>query len=169
LRAALADCDRHVREKADIVKRANSFADERDEARLKLAAAEKERDRLAEERADVARRAADAASRAASVGEQLEELRRTLASKPDADSLAALWAIVQTLATKYTKIALAWLRGKIPPDHPALPWFDRVVETATSVGCLALNASCAFVGWAKPQAIKGYHWARAEIEKKLQK
>jgi hypothetical protein len=98
-----------------------------------------ERDRLAA--------ALDAATLRANAAEaEIVKLRGAAAAASAADLLALLWALI----SQQTKAGIAWLRAKIPANHPALPWFDWTVETATKLGCEALRLATAFVKWATP-------------------
>ena len=70
-------------------------------------------------------------------------LRHIIATAPSVEPAEVLWALV----TERTKTGLAFLRGKIPENHPALAWFDKTVEIATQLGCLAVKGCVALARW----------------------
>lgn len=115
------------------------------------------------------RKGAEASRRADDASAELDKLRRTLDGAPNSDPCLQLRDLLCQISTQKTKELIAFIRSKIPADHPALPWFDRTIDTATKLGCVALKASCAFVVWAKPRVIEAYNFARSEIEKRLDK
>ncbi len=143
LKSVAAERDRHAFEKSEIVAKANAISRERDELRQRLAAAATERDRLASEAADAARALAEAGRRAEESAKEILGLRHIIEASPSAEPAEVLWALV----TERTKAGLAFLRGKIPENHPALGWFDKTVEIATQLGCLAVKASVALAQW----------------------
>jgi len=143
LKSVAAERDRHAFEKSEIVAKANAISRERDELRQRLAAAATERDRLASEAADAARALAEAGRRAEESAKEILGLRHIIETSPSAEPAEILWALV----TERTKAGLAFLRGKIPENHPALAWFDKTVEIATQLGCLAVKASVALAQW----------------------
>lgn len=117
-----------------------------------------ERDRLAA--------ALDAATHRASAAEaEIVKLRTTAAAASAADLLAILWALI----SQQTKAGVAWLRSKIPANHPALPWFDWTVETATKLGCEAVRLTTAFVKWATPRVIALAEKLIAQAKEQLSK
>lgn len=143
LKSVAAERDRHAFEKSEIVEKANAIARERDELRQRLAAVTTERDRLASEASDVARSLAEAVRRAEESAKEILGLRHKIETAPSAEPAEVLWALV----TERTKAGLAFLRGKIPENHPARDWFDKTVEIATQLGCLAVKASVALAQW----------------------
>ena len=145
LRSVAAERDRHAFEKSEIVAKANAIARERDELRQRLAAATTEQDRLVSEAADAARALAEAGRRADESAKEILALRRAIDSAPSAEPAEVLWALI----TERTKTGLAFLRGKIPENHPALAWFDKTVEFATQLGCLAVKGCVALARWTR--------------------
>jgi chromosome segregation ATPase len=172
LKSLTADRDRQAFEKSEIIERANSISRERDDFRQRLEAATaeraslaSERDRLVNEAAAASRALADATKRAEEAGAEVARLRGALEAGPNADPLLLLWEVV----SQKTKAGVAFLRSKIPENHPALPWFDTIVETATRLGCLAVNASVAFAKWAVPQVKVLSAKLLSEVEARLAK
>jgi hypothetical protein len=194
LRAAKAERDRQTFEKAEIVAKANAFAKERDDAKAELASVlserdkvigdivsdhEKiiadltsERDRLLQERnaatalaQALTRRADEASQRADAAAEEIARLRREIASAPSVEPLAVL----ATYASEKTKAGVAWVRAKIPADSPALPYFDKTVETVTRVGCVTLKLTQDFIAWATPKVIELTKQGVAKVEELLAK
>jgi hypothetical protein len=194
LRAAKAERDRQAFEKAEIVAKANAYAKERDDAKTELASVlterdrvigdvvadhEKviadltsERDRLLQERnaatslvQSLTRRADEANQRADAAAEEIARLRQQIADTPSADPVEVL----VTLVSEKTKAGVAWARAKIPADSPALPYFDKTVETVTRVGCVTLKLTKDFVAWATPKAIELTKQGVAKVEELLAK
>jgi hypothetical protein len=194
LRAAKAERDRQAFEKAEIVAKANAFAKERDDVKTELASVlsdrervigdvvadhdkkiadlTSDRDRLLQERnaatslvQALTRRADEANQRADSAAEEIARLRQQIADTPSADPLEVLVAFV----SEKTKAGVAWVRGKIPADSPALPYFDKTVETVTRVGCVTLKLTRDFVAWATPKAIELTKQGVAKVEELLAK
>jgi hypothetical protein len=194
LRAAKADRDRQAFEKAEIVAKANGYAKERDEAKAELASVlterdqmigdvvadhEKviadltsERDRLLQERNAAAslvqsltRRADEANQRADAAAADIARLRQQIADTPSADPLQVLL----TFVSEKTKAAVAWVRAKIPADSPALPYFDKTIETVTRVGCVTLKLGKDFIAWATPRVIELSKQGIAKVEELLAK
>lgn len=172
LKATRLERDRQIFEKSEIVAKANAYAKERDDLRESLTAATAERDRLAAEKATAATKAleaqrdAEAASRRAEDAlAEVARLRNALAAVPTTDPIAVLWAYAQ----EKTKAGVAWARGRIPPDSPALPWFDKTIEVVTQIGCMAIKAADAFIRWAVPKAIELFNRGKAELEARMEK
>ncbi len=145
LKSVAAERDRHAFEKSEIVAKANAISRDRDELRQRLAAATTERDRLAGEAADAARALAEAGRRAEESAKEISGLRHIIATAPSVEPTEVLWALI----TERTKTGLAFLRGKIPENHPALAWFDKTVEIATQLGCLAVKGCVALARWTR--------------------
>ena len=145
LKSVAAERDRHAFEKSEIVAKANAISRDRDELRQRLAAVTTERDRLAGEAADAARALAEAGRRAEESAKEISGLRHIIATAPSVEPTEVLWALV----TERTKTGLAFLRGKIPENHPALAWFDKTVEIVTQLGCLAVKGSVALARWTR--------------------
>ena len=145
LKSVAAERDRHAFEKSEIVAKANAISRDRDELRQRLAAATAEHDRLASEAADAARALAEAGRRAEESAKEISGLRHIIATAPSVEPTEVLWALI----TERTKTGLAFLRGKIPENHPALAWFDKTVEVATQAGCLAVKGCVALARWTR--------------------
>jgi hypothetical protein len=194
LRTIRAERDRQNFEKAEIVAKANAYAKERDQFKEELASVlserdkvigdvvadhEKkiadlvsERDRLAQEKAaatslvqNMTRIADEASRRADEAAEEIARLRTIIDNAPKEDPVALLLA----LATEKTKAAVAWVRGKIPADSPMLPWFDKTVETVTTIGCAAVKLTREFIAWATPRVIALTKQGVAKVEEMLAK
>jgi hypothetical protein len=194
LKRAIAECDRHVSEKADVLRMADTVSRERDDLRQRFSGLSEERDkllseaetikqsfvderdRLLAEAETVKKNFSDAATRAESMLREATgradaavheagRLAQQLASKETTDSLKVLWDV----ACKETTRGLAFLRSKIPKGHPGQKWFDVTVETVTTVGCLAVQAGAAFVKWATPRVQDLAGKAMVEAEKLLAK
>ncbi|MGA8170895.1 MAG: hypothetical protein WB816_08705 [Methylocystis sp.] len=169
LKSIVAERDRHAFEKSEIVEKANAIARERDDLRQRLSAATTERDRLAAEAAKAASALADAVRRAEKSAEEILGLRKAIDTAPSADPVDVLW----TLVSQKTQECVGWLRGKIPPDHPGLAWFDATIATLTKAGCLALQAGRAGAQWARetgwPLAKELAAKAMSEVETRLAK
>ncbi|KAF2992642.1 hypothetical protein OGR47_06290 [Methylocystis sp. MJC1] len=182
LKAARAERDRQIFEKTEIVAKANAYAKERDDLKEQLASVLSERDQiigdvvadhdkvvadvtsqrdqLAHEKAAVETSLKEAARRADEAAAEIARLRRTVDAKPPTDLTGVLLAIL----AENTKAAVAWLRSKIPADSPALPYFDKTVETATKLGCMAVKLSKEFYVWAKPRVIELYKLGKAKVQ-----
>jgi hypothetical protein len=159
LKNVVADRDRHAFEKLEIVERANAISRERDDFRQRLAAATAEHgelrqrlaavaaesDRLAAEAAGAKRALAEAARRAEESAKEILGLRHAVETAPSADPADVLWALVR----QKTTAGVAFLRSKIPENHPALGWFDKTLDIATQLGCLAVRVSIAIAQWAR--------------------
>ena len=95
------------------------------------------------------------------------EAERALALRTPTDEtpFAMLWRAITLIACD----AVAWTRGKIPPNSPLLPWFDRAVEYTTKAGRFAWTCARAFVEWATPRVIELWKWAKSEVAKRASK
>lgn len=176
LKSVSADRDRQAFEKAEIVEKANAISRERDDFRSRLATETAARERLAADNYKLTaeldsalRSAAEAQRRADESGAEAANLRKRLEAGPANDPLLLLWEVIQ----QKTKAGVAFLRSKIPPNHPALPWFDQTVEVLTKLGCLAVRLTVAFVKWLQaeglPRAKELSQKLLAEIETRLAK
>jgi hypothetical protein len=172
LKSTRMERDRQIFEKSEIVAKANAYAKERDDLRDSLAAMTAERDRLAAEKAEASASALqtstqlEAASRRADeAAAEIERLRQAIAAAPSSDPAIVLWNLV----SEQTKSGVAWARGKIPADSPALPWFDKTVEVVTQIGCITVKAADAFMRWAIPKAIELFNRGKAELEARMEK
>lgn len=172
LKTTRLERDRQIFEKSEIVAKANAYAKERDDLRESLTAANAERDQLAGEKAAAAAKAQEAQREAETANRRAEDalaevarLRQALATAPSTDPVTVLWAYAQ----EKTKAGVAWARGKIPADSPALPWFDKTIEVATQIGCMTIKAADAFIRWAVPKAIELFNRGKAELEARMEK
>ena len=165
LKRAAADADRHVKEKAEVLRMADAASRERDELAQRVGLLGQERDRLSAE-AETLRSALNRAT--GRIEEALREagrLGQELASHRSANSLDVIWGVV----CKETKAGLAFLRSKIPEGHPAQKWFDGAVAWSYALGCLAVESSVAFVKWATPVVKDLSAKGIAEVERLLAK
>lgn len=165
LKRAIAECDRHVAEKAEVLGIADAVSREREDLRQRLAGLSEERDRLFAEAAQLKEHLSHAAGKAEAAALEAANYAKELASKHSADSLQVIWGVAQ----KETKVGLAFLRSKIPEGHPGQKWFDVAVDTATEVGCLAVQGAVAFVKWATPRVKELVVKLLAEAEQRLAK
>ena len=172
LKATRMERDRQIFEKSEIVAKANAYAKERDDLRDSLAAMTAERDRLAGEKAEASARALQASTqfeaasrRADEAAAEVVRLRQAIATAPSSDPAVVLWNLV----AEKTKQGVGWVRGKIPADSPALPWFDKTVDVVTQIGCIAVKAADAFIRWAVPKAIELFNKGKAELEARMEK
>lgn len=165
LKRAIAECDRHVAEKAEVLGIADQVSRERDELRQRLAGLSEERDRLYAEAVQLKEHLSQAAGKAEAAALEAANYAKELATKHSADSLQVIWGVVQ----KETKAGLAFLRSKIPEGHPAQKWFDVGVDTLTEIGCLAVQGSVAFVKWATPRVKELVAKLLSEAEQRLAK
>jgi hypothetical protein len=176
LKSLSAERDRQAFEKSEIIQKANAIARERDDlrARYKSEIAERERlasenSRLTAEASTTAQSLAEATRRADAAAIEIADLRKLLEAAPGADPLLLIWKIIQ----EKTRLGVAFLRSKIPANHPALPWFDKTVEVSTKVGCLTVQLAVAFAKWMQaeglPRAKALAKKAMAEIEARLAK
>jgi hypothetical protein len=172
LKATRMERDRQIFEKSEIVAKANVYAKERDDLRETLAAMKAERDRFANEKAEAAttaqeasRQAEAAIRRADEAAAEIGRLRHAIATAPSSDPAVVLWNLV----SEQTKAAVAWVRGKIPPDSQFLPWFDKTIEVVTQIGCMAVKLADAFIRWAVPKAIELFNRGKAELEARMAK
>jgi len=194
LKTARAERDRQIFEKSEIVTKANAYAKERDELKEQLASVLVERDRiigdvvadhdktiaditsqrdqLAKEKAaiaaslqDATRRADEAARRADEAAAEIQRLRAIVDAAPPRDLFPVLWAIL----SDKTAAAVGWVRSKIPPDSPILPYFDKTVAAVKTVGCIVVTLAADFIRWAAPKVIQLSKQGIAKIEEMLAK
>lgn len=171
LKEITAERDRHAADKIELVTKASALAKELEAARAQLATVSAERDDLRRKRdAAVVERDTAAAARdeaaiardrlaaeAAAATQEIARLSETLASasgKPDPVE------VFTDLATEKTKALVAWTRSKIPAESPALPWFDRTVETSTKAGCIAVKTTRDVSRWLAPRLADAYAWGK---------
>ncbi|MFO1124434.1 MAG: hypothetical protein U1E25_03440 [Methylocystis sp.] len=172
LKSTRMERDRQIFEKSEIVAKANAYAKERDDLRDSLSAMTAERDRLAAEKAEASAKALQVSAqleaadrRADEAAAEIARLRHAIATAPSSDPAIVLWNLVSQQTTK----GVAWARGKIPADSPALPWFDKTVAVVTQIGCMAVKAADAFIRWAIPKAIELFNRGKAELEGRMEK
>ena len=172
LKVAKAERDRQIFEKSEIVTKANAYAKERDDLRESLVAAIAERDKFAADRADLAakaqeaaRLAADAAQKAEAAGREIARLQHVIDTAPSNDPAD----VVKKLARDNAKSAVAWIRGKFPPDGPAVKHYDTAVETTTQIGGAAVTILSELYKIVAPEAIKLFNLAKREIETRAAK
>ncbi len=165
LKAVTAERDRNVYEKSEIIAKANAFSKERDDLRERLAVVVAERECLATEKAAALRQGEEAGRQADAAAVEIARLGRMIETAPSMDPAVLLWELV----SRRTSAAVAWVRAKIPEGHPALPWFDRTVETVTKVGCIAIKTADSFVRWAIPKIVELGKRLMREVETRLAK
>lgn len=85
----------------------------------------------------------------AEIAAQLVRPHNTTEHNPVEDPWGALWRAVSQIGSEW----IAWLRSKIPQDSSLLPWFDRVVELAKSIGRFALKLGQTVYEWIKPHVV----------------
>lgn len=158
LAAAGADRDRHAAEKSDAVSKAETIVKERDSLRGRLAATTSERDRLLAEKATIELAAASARAESARLRHQIE-------TTPPPDPAKVMY----DFASEKTKAGVATLRSYIPPESPALGWFDKAVAVLTEVGCFIVQATGAFLRWAIPELRKLFAYLKGEFESRMAK
>jgi len=194
LKAAKTERDQQIFEKSQIVAKANAYSQERDQLKEQLASVLSERDqmigdvvaehdkaladlasdrdRIAKEKAELAasleeasRRAEQAARRADEAAAEIARLRHVIETTPSSAPAEVLWNLI----SEQTKVAVAWVRGKIPADSPILPYFDKTIETVTKVGCMAVKAGKEFIAWATPKVVELTKQGVAKVEEMLAK
>jgi hypothetical protein len=131
----------------------------------------------AEKADENARRAEQEAARARELSRALDEERRKVAEVAAAFSryreatehapIEDPWSVLGCAASQILSDWIAWLRAKIPPDSPLLPWFDRAVALMKTAGRLALKWGKAFFLWAKPRVIELWRRLKNEIERRM--
>ena len=104
---------------------------------------------------DSERHAEQEAAHAKELSRQLDEERRKsaaiaaeFASFRDAMERASVggpWSVLGRAALQIVSNWVAWMRAKIPPDSPLLPWFDRAVSWRKRQGAF-------YSGVAKPSS-----------------
>ena len=125
------------------------------------------------------RHAQQEAAQAKELSRQLEEERRKSAAIAaefarfrDAMERAPVedpWSVLGRAALQIVSNWVAWVRAKIPPNSPLLPWFDRAVELAKTTGSLLFRWGKAFFEWAKPHAINSWRWLKSEVARRMNK
>jgi len=92
----------------------------------------------------------------------LATLRAQIAAE---DPFEQLWTAISRLAAQ----GVAWVRGKIPEGHPALPWYDWTVSTVQEIGCFAVRGLRDLAVWAAPQVTALGKKLMTEVETRLAK
>ena len=124
-------------------------------------------------------RAEQEATHAAELLRQLNEERRTRAEitaeyarfrdavehAPIEDPWGVLWRAISRIVSNW----VAWVRAKIPPDSPLLPWFDRAIELAKEVGRLSWKCGKALFDWARPRVIDFQKQLKSEVARHRRK
>jgi hypothetical protein len=152
-------------EKAELLKRIDGLSRERDELSASASALAAARDAAVADASGL-KSALDAATGRAETAEAARaQLQAALDAKAGDDPLGLLWLAISQLTAR----GVAWLRGKIPEGHAALPWFDKAVETSQQVGCLAVRGARAFIVWAAPRAKALAERLMTEVEARLAK
>jgi len=114
---------------------------------------------------ELARQLDDERRKSANVAEEFARFRYAAEHASVENPRAMLWRAISLIARDF----VAWMRVKIPPDSPLLPWFDRTIEMVTKAGCLALRWANAFVGWATPRLIDLWKWLKSEVARRVSK
>jgi hypothetical protein len=125
------------------------------------------------------RHAEQEAAHAKELSRQLDEERRKnaaiaaeFASFRDAMERAPVedpWRVLGRAALQIVSNWVAWIRAKIPPDSPLLPWYDRAVELAKTTGDLLFRCGKAFFEGAKPRAVDSWLWLKSEFARRMKK
>ncbi len=152
-------------EKAELLKRIESLSRERDDFMGRVGALSAERDSLAAELTKSKRAVEDATRRAENASAEHDKLLAALNSKAEYDPLFLLGQVLE----QKSKQAVAFVRSKIPAEHPALPYFDKTVETIGVVSTFVARNAVAFVKWAIPHVVAATQWSIAEVQKLLAK
>ncbi|HYA80356.1 MAG TPA: hypothetical protein VED87_05455 [Methylocystis sp.] len=134
-------------EKAELLRRLDGLSRERDQLSGRVEVLTGERDSHVADRSRLSGELSTAASRAETAEAAFAKVSAELAALSQTDPLLQLWTAVSKLTTQ----GVAWVRGKIPADSPALPWFDKFIATVTQIGCLVVTNGWAFIKWATPQ------------------
>lgn len=133
----------------------------------------------AERADDNARRAEWEAARARELSRALDEERRRGAEIAAAFSrfreatehapVEDPWGVLGHAISQILENWIVWLRAKIPPGSPLLPWFDRAVALMKAAGRLALKWGTAFFAWTKPRVLALWKWLRSEVARRMGK
>ncbi|HXY57984.1 MAG TPA: hypothetical protein VEH76_05330 [Methylocystis sp.] len=152
-------------EKAELLRRLDELSRERDQLSTRVGALTGERDAHAADKGRLSGELSNAVRRAESAETAHAKVSAALAALSETDPLLQLWTAVSKLTTQ----GVAWVRSKIPPESPALPWFDKTVETLTALGCFIVRNGWAFIKWATPQVIELAQKLKIEAEARLAK
>lgn len=157
----------------------NEATREIDDARLDAQHSARKAEDNARKAEDNERRAEQENSRANQLARQLDEervksagiaaefarFREQTAHPPIEDP----WCALLRAASQILSNGVAWVRAKIPPDSPLLPWFDRIVQLAKTTGRLAFEGSKVLLAWAKPRLIEIWKWLEGEVSRRVTK
>ena len=152
-------------EKAELLRRLDGLSRERDQLSAQVGSLTGERDDHAADRSRLNGELSAAARRAETAEAAHAKVCAELAALTQTDPLLQLW----TAVSKLTAQGVAWVRGKIPPESPALPWFDKTIETVTALGCFVVTQGWAFIKWATPQVTELAQKLMKEAEARLAK
>jgi hypothetical protein len=79
------------------------------------------------------------------------------------------WSVLERAISQILCDGIAWLRVKIPPESPLLPWFDRLADFAKATGRLAWQWSKAFFAWATPRVVDLWKRLKDEVAQRRSK
>lgn len=171
---------RDVTEQRDqVLSQYEAMAFQTDECDREIAAARLE-ERYDAKRAEYSEHHAEQeAARANELSRQLEEERHKSAEIAaefarfrDAIDRAPVedpWGVLGRAVSQIVSDWVVWMRARIPPDSPLLPWFDRAVELAKTTGRLLFKWGKVFVEWAKPRIVDFWRWLKSEVAKRMNK
>jgi hypothetical protein len=150
-----------------------------DESSREVAEAQLDERYEAKRAEDSERHAEQEAAQAKELSRQLEEERRKSAAiaaefarfrdAMERTPVEDPWSILGRAALQIVSNWAAWMRAKIPPDSPLLPWYDRAVELAKTTGDLLFRCGKAFFKWAKPRAVDSWLWLKSEFARRVKK
>lgn len=169
---------RDVTEQRDgVLLQFEAMALQTDESAREVAEAQLDEHYEAKRAEDSERHAEQEAAHAKELSRQLDEeqhksaaIAAELASFRDAmerASVEAPWSVLGRAALQIVSNWVAWIRTKIPPDSPLLPWYDRAVELAKTTGSLLFRCGKAFFEWAKPHAVDSWLWLKNEFKRRM--
>jgi hypothetical protein len=98
----------------------------------------------------------------AEITAEFARFRDAAARAPVGDPWSVLWRAASQIGDDW----IAWARAKIPSDSWFLPWFDRAVELAKTVGRLAFKVAKALFAWAKPRVIDLWKRLKSELRRR---
>ncbi|MGJ0510533.1 MAG: hypothetical protein ACR652_26100 [Methylocystis sp.] len=171
---------RDVTEQRDLVlSQFEAMAFQTDESGRQVAEARQDEHYEAKRAEDNERHAEQETAHATELSRQLEEERRKSAAiaaefarfrdAMERAPVEAPWSVFGRAALQIVRNCVAWVRAKIPPNSPLLPWFDRAVELGKTTGSLLFRLGKAFFGWAKPHALDLWRWLKSEAARRMKK
>lgn len=101
----------------------------------------------------------------AEISAEFSRFRDAMKDAPVEDPWGVLWRAVSQIVSN----SVGWMRAKIPPDSPFLPWFDRAIELAKAAGRLAWRWGKALFEWAKPRVIDLWKRLASEGARRINK